>query len=102
LWIRRSWISPRQTRNTVVQPKRIILTFKDGETVIHALYQRKDGPNPNTKARLRELVGLTQRGLRDALEALQSRPAVCEGTSGFVERQDILSVNTRATEKVSA
>jgi hypothetical protein len=95
LWIRRSWISPRQTRNTVVQPKRIILTFKDGETVIHALYQR-------TKARLREVVGLTQRGLRDALEALQSRPAVCEGTSGLVERQDILSVNTRATEKVSA
>jgi hypothetical protein len=38
----------------VSEPKRIILTFRDGEIVIHTIYQCKDGPNPHTKRRLRK------------------------------------------------
>jgi hypothetical protein len=86
-----------------VQPKRIILTFKDGELLIHSLYSTQgDVPGPNTKRRLREVTELTRRGLQEALEALEGSAAVCVGTSGFVERQDVLSVDRRATEKVSA
>jgi hypothetical protein len=87
-----------------MQLKRLILTFREsGELVINTSYSTQgDGPNPSTKARTRQVTELTRRGLRDACKALEGGAAVCVGTSGFVERQDVLSVDRRATEKVSA
>jgi hypothetical protein len=38
-----------------VSLQRLIITFKSKEIVLHALYKTQDGPNPGTKARLREV-----------------------------------------------
>jgi hypothetical protein len=73
----------------MTQLKRLIITFKSEELVLHALYRSQDGPNPGTKARTREVTDLAKSGLRDALEALEGG-AECVGTSGFTQRQDIL------------
>jgi hypothetical protein len=69
--------------------KRLIITFKSEELVLHALYRSQDGPNPGTKARTREVTDLAKSGLRDALDA--GDVALC-GTSGFSQREDLLSV----------
>jgi hypothetical protein len=78
-------------------PKRIILTFRSeaGEIVIHTLYQCKDGPNPDTKRRLKEVRDLTHWGLKEALGALESSPPTCVGSSGFTTREDILSLDIK-------
>jgi hypothetical protein len=77
--------------------KRLIITFKSEELVLHALYRSQDGPNPGTKARTREVTDLAKSGLRDALEALEGG-AECVGTSGFTQRQDILVALPRPDE----
>ena len=74
------------------QLSRLVLTFRDGEIVVHTLYRTKDGPNPNTKARTREVTNLVQAGLREALKALEG--AECVGTSGFTTREDVLLATT--------
>jgi len=77
------------------QLSRLVLTFRDGgEIVVHTLYRTKDGPNPNTKKRLRAATELVRGGLRDALKALDSEPPVCVGTSGFTQREDVLLIDT--------
>jgi hypothetical protein len=79
---------------------RIVLTFKDNELVIHTLYktpQDKLSPNPNTKRRLREVTDLTREGLKEALGALEVSTPTCVGSSGFIQREDILSVDTKGT-----
>jgi hypothetical protein len=81
----------------MTQLKRLIITFKSEELVLHALYRSQDGPNPGTKARTREVTDLAKSGLRDALEALEGG-AECVGTSGFTQRQDILVALPRPDE----
>jgi hypothetical protein len=71
--------------------QRLILTFKPEGVEIRTLYRSKDGPGPNTKARLREVQGLAAEGLRQALASLDSEAgAECVGTSGFTTREDVL------------
>jgi hypothetical protein len=71
--------------------QRLIITFKDEELVLHAIYRDQDGANPGTKARQRQVTELVRTGLRDALEALEGRVDVV-GTSGYSVREDLLSV----------
>jgi hypothetical protein len=83
--------------------ERLVLDFRksDEEIVVRCLYRSSlDGPNPNTRARTREVSGLARRGLRDALEALEGRVDVV-GTSGFVQRQDVLLATTSPDLKAS-
>jgi len=76
------------------QLSRLVLTFRDGEIVVHTLYRTKDGPNPNTKARTREVTNLVQAGLREALKALEGAGAECVGASEFTTREDVLLATT--------
>jgi hypothetical protein len=70
----------------------LVLDFRTGELVVRCLYRRTDGPNPGTKSRAREVTQLTRTGLHDALEALEGG-AECVGTSGYVVREDTISVD---------
>jgi hypothetical protein len=72
--------------------KRLVITFKPEELVLHALYRTQDGPNPGTKARRREVTELARTGLTQALEALEG--AECVGTLGFTTREDVLLATT--------
>ena len=82
---------------------RIVLTFKDGELVIHTLYHTPElGPNPNTKARTREVTNLTRRGLQEALEALEAGSPECVGCSGFLSREDILSAKLGTSSRAGS
>jgi len=72
--------------------QRLVLDYRSGELIVRCLYRSSlDGPNPRTKARAREVVALTRTGLQDALRALEGEPEVV-GTSGFTQREDILSL----------
>jgi hypothetical protein len=77
--------------------ERLILTFKPEGVEVRALYRKKNGPNPGTKARSREVQELTRTGLQDALEALKGGTE-CVGTSGYEIREDTISVEV-AREK---
>jgi hypothetical protein len=70
--------------------KRLIVTFKHEEIVLHALYKTQDGPGPNTKTRCREVTELARSGLTRALEALEGRVDVV-GASGYEVREDTIS-----------
>jgi hypothetical protein len=73
--------------------KRLVLEFRDGELIARVLYRSSlDGPNPSTKARTREVTDLTRAGLTAALEALDAGDVAICGTSGFSQREDLLSV----------
>jgi hypothetical protein len=77
--------------------RRLILTFKGEEISIHVLYQAGEEASlgPNTKKRLRHTTELARHGLQDALAALDSEAScACVGTSGFTQREDILSIDT--------
>ena len=69
--------------------QRLVLTFKPEGIEIRTLYRDKNGPNPGTKARAREVQELTRTGLQDALEALEGG-AECVGTSGYEIREDTI------------
>jgi len=69
--------------------KRLILTFKPEELIVHALYRSQDGPNPATKARRRAVEDLIREGLREALASLEG-DAELVGCSGFTQREDVL------------
>jgi hypothetical protein len=56
-----------------VSLQRLVLTFTQEGVEIRTLYRRKDGPNPGTKARLREVTELAGAGLTQALEAPRQR-----------------------------
>ena len=72
--------------------QRLVLDYRGDDVVVRCLYRSSlDGPNPGTKARAREVTDLARSGLRDALEALEGG-AECVGTSGFTQREDLLSV----------
>jgi hypothetical protein len=74
--------------------KRLIITFKSEELVLHALYRSQDGPNPGTKARAREVTELTREGLRQALASLEVDASLV-GCSGFTQREDVLLVEAK-------
>jgi hypothetical protein len=61
--------------------QRLVLDFRTGELVVRCLYRTQDGPNPEAKARRKEVTELARRGLTQALEVLEA--AECVGTSGF-------------------
>lgn len=74
------------------QLQRLVVEYRGEELVVRTLYRRgADGPNPDTKARTREVTDLTREGLRQALASLEGG-AECIGTSGFTTREDILSL----------
>jgi hypothetical protein len=73
--------------------QRLVLEFRDGELIARVLYRSGlDGPNPSTKARSREVTALARSGLTRALEALDAGDVAVCGTSGFAQREDLLSV----------
>ncbi|MDP9476899.1 MAG: hypothetical protein M3R38_14640 [Actinomycetota bacterium] len=77
------------------QLQRLVITFgAAGGITARVLYrsEAKDGPNPGTKARAREVRALTRTGLERALEALAVGDVDVIGTSGFTTREDTLSV----------
>jgi hypothetical protein len=72
--------------------ERLVLDYRSGELVVRCLYRSSlDGPNPATKARVREVSDLTRQGLRQALVSLEVDAALV-GCSGFTTREDLLSV----------
>jgi hypothetical protein len=75
--------------------RRLIITFKDEELVLHALYKTEAGPNPGTKARRRELEELIGEGLHRALASLEGHVDVV-GTSGYEVREDTVSAGRTA------
>jgi hypothetical protein len=81
----------------MTQLQRLVLDFRgDEETVIRCLYRSSlDGPNPNTKARAREVSELTRAGLQNTLRALSEGEATMCGTSGYTTREDLLVLDTK-------
>jgi hypothetical protein len=73
--------------------KRLILTFKSEELIVHALYRSQDGAGPSTKARRRAVEDLARTGLRLALASL-AEDAELVGCSGFTTREDVLLATT--------
>ena len=51
---------------------RRLITFKDEALIVLALYRTHDGPDPNTKARTREVRSSPGLALRAALDPLES------------------------------
>jgi hypothetical protein len=78
----------------MTQLQRLVVDFRnDEEIVVRCLYRSSlDGPNPTTKARAREVSELTRAGLQDTLRSLAAGEATMCGTSGFSQREDLLSV----------
>jgi hypothetical protein len=74
------------------QLQRLVVEYRGEELVVRTLYRRgADGPNPDTKARTREVTDLTREGLHQVLASLDSEAgAECVGTSGFTTREDVL------------
>jgi hypothetical protein len=74
--------------------QRLVIEFKGSELVLRCLYRRslEDAPGSSTKRREREVAELTREGLSTALEALDEGEATMCGTSGFSQREDLLSV----------
>jgi hypothetical protein len=72
--------------------KRLIITFKRKEIIVHAIYRTHDGSNPGAKARRKEVAELARIGLTQALDILEGIEVV--GTSGFTQREDVLLATT--------
>ena len=73
--------------------KRLVLDYRSGELVARVLYRSSlDAANPGTVRRRREVEDLCRSGLQEALTALQGGRVDVVGTSGFTQRQDILSL----------
>jgi hypothetical protein len=75
--------------------QRLVLEFRasPGELAVRCLYRSSlDAPNPGTKARAREVSELTREGLRQALASLEAGDVAICGTSGFTQKEDLLSV----------
>ncbi len=75
--------------------QRLVLDYRGKELVVRVLYRTKQGPNPGTKARTREVTELARSGLERALDSLEGA-AECVGTSGFTQREDVLSLSQGA------
>ncbi len=77
--------------------QRLVISFERDAVTVRALYRQKDGPNPGTKARRREVTTLVRTGLEQALDALEG-PVESIGTSGFTTREDVLSLSTATSD----
>lgn len=75
------------------QLQRLVLEFRPDGIQVRALYRTKDGPNPGTAARRREVQELTRTGLERALEALEAGDVRDLGTSGYEVREDVIGVD---------
>lgn len=73
--------------------QRLVITFKPDGLEVRVLYRSKNGLNPGTKARRREVEDLAREGLRQALASLAG-DAELVGCSGFSQREDVLLVDT--------
>ena len=51
--------------------QRLALDFRTGGLVVHCLYHTEGEAGPNTKARRREVMEISRKGLGAALEALE-------------------------------
>ena len=71
--------------------QRLVVDFRTEELVVRCLYRTEGEAGPNTKARRREVSELTRAGLTAVLEALEGDVHVV-GTSGFAQREDLLSL----------
>ncbi len=69
----------------------IVLTYAPDGIHLSVRYVRKDGPNPSTKGRLREVRDFARSGLMQALEALEG-DVVSIGEAGFTQREDVLQL----------
>jgi hypothetical protein len=58
--------------------QRLVLEYRAGELVVRVLYCDKEGGNPGTKARRREVEDLAREGLTHALEALEDGSPIIE------------------------
>jgi hypothetical protein len=74
--------------------QRLVVDFRGDELVVRCLYRTQDGPNPDTKARGKEVAEMARSGLQDALAALEGDVAMV-GTSGFTQREDIMVANRK-------
>jgi hypothetical protein len=81
--------------------RRLVVSFSPEGVEVRALYQCKNGPNPGTVARRREVEDLTRAGLREALAALEG-PVDSIGTAGFENREDTLIARKAATTEAGA
>lgn len=82
--------------------QRLVLTFTPREGIeIRALYRTKQGSNPGTKARRREVTEIVRDGLTQALEALEGRVDVV-GESGYDVREDVVVTDADRRRKGGA
>ena len=79
--------------------KRLVLTFKPGELIVHTRYRSKGETNPGTVRRRREVEDLVRGGHGAALEALEGRVDVV-GTSGYTPREYTILCTSRNLEIV--
>jgi hypothetical protein len=76
---------------------RVVLDFSSAELSIRCLYRSENGPNPSTKRRKVQIQDLVRDGLQDALDGLQTGRVDVVGSSGFSQREDVLSVGAKRT-----
>lgn len=81
--------------------RRLILEFKPDGLEARILYRRTDGPNPQTKARRREVEALARDGLTAALAALDAGDVEDLGTLGFTTREDTLFLTNSSSNCLS-
>jgi len=77
-----------------MQLQRIVIEMKSEEMILRVLYRSKGDSNPGTVRRRREVTDLCRSGLRQALASLEGGDVTMCGTSGFSQREDILSVGS--------
>ena len=80
--------------------QRIVIEMKAEEMILRVLYRSKGDANPGTVRRRREIEDLCREGLRQALASLESGDVAMCGTSGFSQREDILSVGSSDEAKL--
>jgi len=74
------------------QLQRLVIDLRKEEMVLRVLYRSKGDTNPGTVRRRREVEDLVRTGLQDALRALEEDDVTMCGTSGFTQREDIISL----------
>ena len=77
-----------EMRSRGVSLHRRIRTFKREGIEVRTLYRTQDGPNPDTKARRREVRALARSGLERALATMTAGDVADLGASGFTTRED--------------
>jgi len=71
---------------------RLVLDYRGEELVVRCLYRSNGESNPGTKRRTKEIQALVTAGLQDVLAGLQAGRVDVVGSSGFTQREDVLSL----------